>query len=465
MSVDQKRARWFGVLYLLTFITSIPALLLYEPALRHPVAFIAGSGNVNKIYLGALLELLLILANIGTAVVIVPIMRRQFEELSIGYVTARIIESTFILVGIVAMLGIATLQQQTAGAAEGTVAYTLAAIKDWTFILGPGWMVGWGNGLILGYMMYRTQLVPRAWTWLGLDRRAADHHLGNDRHVPRRTTRAAACRAFARSPKPHGSCSSASTARSGASGAMRRSFPMRQPMTTRHRSRLRRHSRCRDRRCSPSPWQRLLALSGVVFAPLFVVGWLTSAVSNSPNYIASDQKWIKWAHDDHIKGRVSSFALVLAAFVFIYFLGALRSALEEAESSVRGSKELARVAFAGALTGIVGITMAFVSIANASAPGANADPVVSKAVTTSAAGPFLVGAAGFSAFLLATGVLTLRTGVLARWTGFVALIGAGCFFDHAPDDPQQLRERKRVRLRVLPGHAVVRRVDGRNQPG
>lgn len=168
VSLDQKRARWFGVLYLLTFITSIPALALYEPALRHPVAFVAGAGNVNKIYFGALLELLLILANIGTAVVIVPIMRRQFEDLSIGYVTARIVESTFILVGILAMLAIATLQQQSAGANEGTVAYTLAAIKDWTFILGPGWMVGWGNGLILGYMMYRTQLVPRAWTWLGL---------------------------------------------------------------------------------------------------------------------------------------------------------------------------------------------------------------------------------------------------------------------------------------------------------
>jgi len=168
VSADQKRARWFGVLYLLTYITSIPALALYEPALRHPVAFAAGSGNVNKIYLGALLELLLILANIGTAVVIVPIMRRQFEDLAIGYVTVRIVESTFILVGILAMLAIATLQQQSAGAAEAKVAYTLAAIKDWTFILGPGFMVGWGNGLILGYMMYRTQLVPRTWTWLGL---------------------------------------------------------------------------------------------------------------------------------------------------------------------------------------------------------------------------------------------------------------------------------------------------------
>src|SRR3954463_105095 len=168
MALDQKRARWFGVLYLITYVTSIPALLLYEPALRHPVAFIAGEGNVNKIYLGALLELLLIIANIGTAVVIVPIMRRQFEELSIGYVTARMVESTFILVGIVAMLGIATLQQEAAGASEGTAAYTLAAIKDWTFLLGPGWVVGWGNGLILGYLMYRTRLVPRRATWLGL---------------------------------------------------------------------------------------------------------------------------------------------------------------------------------------------------------------------------------------------------------------------------------------------------------
>src|SRR5436190_5919661 len=168
MSLDQKRARVFGVLYLITFVTSIPALVLYEPALRHPVGFVAGAGNVNKIYLGALLELLLIIANIGTAVVIVPIMRRRFEDLSIGYVTARIVECTFILVGILAMLGIATLQQQSAGASEATVAYTLAAIKDWTFILGPGWVVGWGNGLILGYMMYRSRLVPRPVTWLGL---------------------------------------------------------------------------------------------------------------------------------------------------------------------------------------------------------------------------------------------------------------------------------------------------------
>jgi hypothetical protein len=168
MSVDQKRARIFGVLYLITFVTSIAALALYETVLRHPVSYIAGAGHDKQVLFGALLELLLIIANIGTAVVIFPIVRRVNEELALGYVTARLVECTFILVGIVSMLAIITLHQQVAGAAEGTVAYTLAAVKDWTFLLGPGWVVGWGNGLILGYLMYRSGLVPQRWCWLGL---------------------------------------------------------------------------------------------------------------------------------------------------------------------------------------------------------------------------------------------------------------------------------------------------------
>src|SRR6476660_5846365 len=168
MLSDQQRARLFGVLYLITFVTSIPALLLYQPVLDDPVGYVAGAGQSNRILFGVLLELLLIIANIGTAVVIFPIVKRQSEELALGYVTARIVECAFILVGIVAVLGIVTLQKEVAGTVEGSVAYTLAAITDWTFLLGPGWVVGWGNGLILGYLMYRSELVPRRMTWLGL---------------------------------------------------------------------------------------------------------------------------------------------------------------------------------------------------------------------------------------------------------------------------------------------------------
>jgi hypothetical protein len=92
-------------------------------------------------------------------------------------------------------------------------------------------------------------------------------------------------------------------------------------------------------------------LSGLVFVPFFVVGWLASA-GNTPHYTAADQKWTNWAHDNQYKSRVSAFALLVAAFIFLYFLSAVRSVLDGAESSVRGSAQLARVAFAGALTGI-----------------------------------------------------------------------------------------------------------------
>jgi hypothetical protein len=156
------------VLFLITFATSIPALLLFQPVLDDPVGYVANGGSDNRILFGALLELLLIIANIGTAVVVYPILKRENHILSLGYVTARIVEGAFILVGILAVLSIVTLSQQDAGGEEGAIAYALAALKDWTFILGPGWVVGWGNGLILGYLMYRSGLVPRPLAMFGL---------------------------------------------------------------------------------------------------------------------------------------------------------------------------------------------------------------------------------------------------------------------------------------------------------
>ena len=166
MSSDQKAARVFGVLFLITFITSIPALALFQPVLDDPAAYIAGGGKDNQIYLGALLEFLLILANVGTAVVVFPILRRQNEFLALGYVTARVIECVFLGAGIIFVLGVVSLRHDSPGAAD--LAVSLAALKDWTFLFGPGFVVPFGNGLILGYLMYRSGLVPRRMAWLGL---------------------------------------------------------------------------------------------------------------------------------------------------------------------------------------------------------------------------------------------------------------------------------------------------------
>jgi hypothetical protein len=176
----------------------------------------------------------------------------------------------------------------------------------------------------------------------------------------------------------------------------------------------------------PTSWQRLLALSGIVFALLFVVGWFTTG-GVTPHYTAPDQDWTTWAQDNQWNGRISGFLMLLAGVVFLHFLGAIRSVLGASESPVRGSGQLARTVFAGGLTGMVGMAMASVTLAAASTNGADANPVVSKAVATASGGPFLAAAMGFAAFLMAAGVLTLRTGVFARWTGIVAMIGAVCF--------------------------------------
>jgi hypothetical protein len=127
------------------------------------------------------------------------------------------------------------------------------------------------------------------------------------------------------------------------------------------------------------------------------------------------------------KSRVGGFLILLAGFVFLHFAGTIRSVLGSAEATVSGSVQLARVAFAGAITGIAGITIAIVIIASAATEGADADPVVSRAVTSAAAGPYFLAAMGFAVMLAAAGLLTLRTGVFARWIGIVALIGALSF--------------------------------------
>ena len=167
----RRTASLTGWLFIVTFVASIPAFFIfYEPVLDHP-NYIVGAGADNRIALGALLEMIVIIANIGTAVVLFPILKRQNESLALGYVTARVMESAFIAIGILSLLAVVTLRQDV-GAAGGDslviAGRSLVAVHDWTFLLGPGWVVGVGNGLILGYLMYRSGLVPRRMTWLGL---------------------------------------------------------------------------------------------------------------------------------------------------------------------------------------------------------------------------------------------------------------------------------------------------------
>jgi hypothetical protein len=168
----QKLARIAGWFFVITFLTSIPAVLLYDPVL-HDAGYILSSGADSRVYLGALLEIGLIIANVGTAVTLFPIIKRQSESVSLGYVASRTVESTIIAIGIVSLLSVVTLRKHFAGtgvdaATLTVVGRSLVAIHDKTFLLGPAFCAALGNGVLLGSLMYRSELVPRRMALLGV---------------------------------------------------------------------------------------------------------------------------------------------------------------------------------------------------------------------------------------------------------------------------------------------------------
>ena len=388
MADDQRHGRIFGLLFIITFVTSIPAYLLFQDILDDPAAYIAEDGKDNVMYLAVLLEFFLILANVGTAVALYPIAKRQNQALAIGFVAARIIESVFIA-------GRDDLHSRSRQPAPG--------------LSGRGRsrrLAGRLEGLDVPvrprvHRSPRQRADPRL-PHVSLRPRPPAHGLARDdrRATPlhlehRRPLRVVGDRQHDPGPlaipefiwEP----SLGITAPSGASegltdlrptGAVMAASPVASPIY---------------------PSQRGLALSGVVFAILFLVGWFASG-GDAPDYAASDQDWTDWADDNRWKSRIGAFAMLLAGFVFLHFVGTIRTVLGDAETTVRGSVQLARVAFAGALTGMAGMTTAIVIIAARDVRRCRREPVVSSAVTTASAGPFLLSAMGFAAFLGAVGL-------------------------------------------------------------
>jgi Domain of unknown function (DUF4386) len=169
---ERRTARIAGIFLVITFI-SIPALPLYDQVLNH-THFIVGGGGDLRVELGALFEVITLIAGIGTAVALYPVLRRQSEGLALGYVTVRVVESALIAVGIVSLLAVVTLRRDVAGAAGTDNASlilngrSLVAVHDATFLLGPAFCAAIGNGLMLGYMMFRSGLVPRRFAQFGI---------------------------------------------------------------------------------------------------------------------------------------------------------------------------------------------------------------------------------------------------------------------------------------------------------
>jgi len=161
-----------GALYLVTFVTSIPTLALYEP-LREHADFVLGAGSTTGVLWGALLEVVLALSCVGTAVVLFPVAKRQSETAALGFLAARVLEGGLILLGVVSLLSVVALRADAHASADVdsaslvTAGSTLTAVYDQTFLLGQSLMPV-VSALCLGSVMYRSGLVPRIIPVIGL---------------------------------------------------------------------------------------------------------------------------------------------------------------------------------------------------------------------------------------------------------------------------------------------------------
>jgi len=173
----QRTGRIFGWFFIGTFVTSIPARLLFVNGLGaswSDLRFIPGAGSDTSLKVGAMLEFGLIFTQIATAVVLYPLARRQSETVALGYVSARIMESVFAAIGIISIISVVNVMEALAraGGSQATAlavtGNSLVKSYDWAFLWGPGLVAGIGNGLLLGYLMYRSALVPPRMALLGL---------------------------------------------------------------------------------------------------------------------------------------------------------------------------------------------------------------------------------------------------------------------------------------------------------
>jgi hypothetical protein len=159
----RKTALVAGAFYLLTFI-SIPTLFLYGPV--HDPKYIVGPGPDTAVIFGGVLEMIVALAGIGTAVTLYPVVKRQNEGVALGFVGSRVLEAATIFAGVVYLLSVVTLRQAGAGAGALATGQALVVLYDRTFLIGQSFIPA-VNALLLGSLLYQSRLVPRVLPLLG----------------------------------------------------------------------------------------------------------------------------------------------------------------------------------------------------------------------------------------------------------------------------------------------------------
>lgn len=165
----RSNVRASGIFYLITFASSIPALLLIGPAINES-DYITGAGQDNRVLVGSLLDFVNAITAVGSAVAIYPVLKRLNQSVALGFVMSRMVEAAVIMTGVVSLMAVVTLRQDLAGSdveGLGVTGQALVAVRDWTFLFGPGVMPVF-NALLFATLLYRSGWVPRWIPTLGL---------------------------------------------------------------------------------------------------------------------------------------------------------------------------------------------------------------------------------------------------------------------------------------------------------
>jgi hypothetical protein len=173
MNSNKTAAKMVGVLFILAAVSAVAGVLLYDPFLTSSDYLTKGSEYYNQVVLGAVMELILVISAVGTATIMFPILRKYNETIALWHVCFRFLEAVVITIGVISVLALLTLSREyVAGGATNIASYqasgtTLKAIHDWTFSLGPNFMLGI-NTMMYSYIFYKSKMVPRFIPILGM---------------------------------------------------------------------------------------------------------------------------------------------------------------------------------------------------------------------------------------------------------------------------------------------------------
>ena len=173
MQIQRSHGIFIGAFYIIAAVSSVIAVLLYQPVLAPNWYLAVGNGQGRQVLFGVLNDLLLVASAIGTAVMFFPYLRKISEHLALFHLAFRFMEAVVIMIGLVGILGLYSMSQAYATAQLSKTTELLAtgvafqSLHRWTFLVGPNLMLGI-NTTVYSYLLFKSRLVPRPLAVFGM---------------------------------------------------------------------------------------------------------------------------------------------------------------------------------------------------------------------------------------------------------------------------------------------------------